>query len=103
MNRTFWLWATVAAMGLGTVSAAGASSSTPKKHPVQKKSHVVHHAKVVHSAKTAHTAKSAAKLHSSKPLASHKTVKPKSAKTLTHQSAEKSHAKSLSRLEKRRA
>jgi hypothetical protein len=100
VNRTFCILATVAAMGLGTVSAAAASHVKSAKHAVQKKAHVVHHAKA--GAKTVHTAKS---LHTSKPAASHKTVKPaaKTAKTLSHKTASKSNAKTLSRLEKRRA
>ena len=107
MNRTFCILATVAAMGLGTVSAAAASNSKPAKHPVQKKTHVVHHSgKTVHSAKPLHNSKTAAaKLHTSKPTASHKSVKPagKSSKGLSHRTVSKSHAKGLSRLEKRRA
>ena len=95
MNRTFCVLATIAAMGLGTASAAAATSSKPTKHAVQKKSHVA-----------AHHGKSAAEgMHTSKPAASHQAVKSssKSHKPTAHEAAPKSHAKPLSRLEKRRA
>ena len=96
MKKNLWVWAAVLAMGLGTVSAAAAAeNSKPVKHPAAKKTHVVHHSS---SAKTPHVKT----LHASKPAVSHK-ASSKSHKPLAKKSVAKSHAKGLSRLEKRRA
>lgn len=94
MKKTFWVIATIAAMGLGTVTSAAAEVSKPSHRPSQKKTHVVHHAKPAAKAAHSATAKSA-----------HQVKKPgkQADQTAAHKAAPKSHAKPLSRLEKRRA
>jgi hypothetical protein len=106
LNKTFWVFATIAAMGIGTTAVA-ADSLKPAHKPVQKKSHVSH---TTHSAKastTSHNQKpstTAKKMTSHKPAAhnttTHKTTAPKpAAKT----SSSKSSAKPMSRLDRRHA
>jgi len=97
VSKLFWTFATIAAMGLGSVTAAAA---TPKTSKHTAKTHVTHHAKP--ASKVAHTTKASAKSH--KP-ATHKPVshKPSAHKPVVHSAVAKSHAKPMSRLEKRRA
>jgi len=83
MNKSLVVLAAIGALGLCTFSAQAASTSKSNRHPVQKKSHVVQHGKsAVH--------------HATKPGA-------KSHKPAAHKPAPKSHAKPLSRLQKRHA
>jgi hypothetical protein len=90
VRRNICVWAAILAIGLATVSAAAASQRV--KHSPAKKTHVVHHSKAA-----------AKKLHASKPAVTHKTANPKAHKTVAKKVAGKSHAKELSRLQKRRA
>jgi hypothetical protein len=96
LKKNLSVWAAILAMGLGTISAAAADSSKLVKHPAAKKTHVVHHTS---SAKSSH----AKTLHASKPAVSHKAASSKSHKALAKKTVAKSHAKGLSRLQKRRA
>ncbi len=83
MNKSLVVLAAIGALGLCTFSAQAASTSKSDKHPAQKKSHVATHGKsAVH--------------HSTKPSS-------KSHKPAAHKPAPKSHAKPLTRLQKRHA